>query len=40
MLSVGMYFSTPIYARIIIAAVMLFHWWLFFFKIKTTPKEG
>ncbi|MDR0446182.1 MAG: YbaN family protein, partial [Oscillospiraceae bacterium] len=27
MLSVGMYFSTPIYARIIIAAVMLFHWW-------------
>ncbi|MDR1588691.1 MAG: YbaN family protein [Oscillospiraceae bacterium] len=40
MLAVGMYFSKPIYARIIIAAVMVFHWYLFFFKIKTAPHGG
>jgi uncharacterized membrane protein YbaN (DUF454 family) len=38
MLCVGMYFSKPIYARIIIAVVLVFHWYLFFFKIKTAPK--
>jgi uncharacterized membrane protein YbaN (DUF454 family) len=39
MLLAAMYFSPVWHARVLIGAVLLFKWYYFLFRIKTTPKE-